>query len=255
MKTDYQQVREEVEEQDLSSPSEIVEELRGAIISGRHWYLALLEAMGRWTLPYESYCGREYHYLIMGEAFDWLVLAERLCQECDDLVPPKEMEALLFNSLPPLELTRGQFQDLIGLHKYRAYLNYWYGIPVEEALQLLTEEEARKARGLRLGESRIDEYVYSKLYGATQEALLKLFRKEKGYPELSQMSITEAKEFTYWLFKYRLRRSDKARVASDTRRAVECLQGLRQLAKGEGSFYPETEEFVHQGVAVEGERV
>ena len=42
------------------------------------------------------------------------------------------------------------FRDFIGPTKYRAYLNYWYGVIVEEALQLAVEEEVRKryrARG------------------------------------------------------------------------------------------------------------
>ena len=34
---------------------------------------------------------------------------------------------------------------------------------------------------------------------------------------------TELKAFTYWLFKMRVYRSDPARVASDTRKALEWL--------------------------------
>jgi hypothetical protein len=36
--------------------------------------------------------------------------------------------------------------------------------------------------------------------------------------------LTELKEFTYWLFKYRLRQSDKAKVASDTKKALGQLK-------------------------------
>jgi hypothetical protein len=32
------------------------------------------------------------------------------------------------------------------------------------------------------------------------------------------------KEFTYWLFKYRLKHGDPARVASDTKKALEWLR-------------------------------
>ena len=40
------------------------------------------------------------------------------------------------------------------------------------------------------------------------------------------ISLAEAREFTYWLFKYRLRYCDPARVASDTRRALGMLRRL-----------------------------
>ena len=32
------------------------------------------------------------------------------------------------------------------------------------------------------------------------------------------------KEFTYWLFKYRLKRCEKARIASDTKKALDYLK-------------------------------
>jgi hypothetical protein len=38
------------------------------------------------------------------------------------------------------------------------------------------------------------------------------------------MSLSELKEFTYWLFKYRLKHNDKERVASDTRKALDWVQ-------------------------------
>ena len=44
-----------------------------------------------------------------------------------------------------------------------------------------------------------------------------------------KLSGTEAKEFTYWLFKYRLANHDKAKVASDTKRGLQYLN--RKAAK------------------------
>ena len=57
-----------------------VDELKAAIAGGKHWYIALLEAIGLWTTAEETHNGRLYRYLIAGEAFDWLLLAERLQQ-------------------------------------------------------------------------------------------------------------------------------------------------------------------------------
>jgi len=169
---------------------------------------------------------RRYRYLIAGEAFDWLLLAERLCQAVDGLLPDAEKTALLFHGQPPLNLTVGRFKELIGGGKYHQYLNYFYGITVEEALVLAVQEEVRKERrasGYNNKEHGVVGEVYRRIYGATKPVLLKRFRREKGYPHLKSISLTELKEFTYWLFKYRLKQCDKARIASDTKKALQQL--------------------------------
>ena len=199
--------------------------LEQAILGGKHWYIALLEAIGLWTDGEETYNGRHYRYLIDGEAFDWLLLAERLCEAVDDLLPEDEKLALLFHGKPPIRLTKGKFKELIGSDKYRQYLNYFYGITVEEALILAVQEEVRKewrTSGYNNEHNLVNE-VYQRIYGATKTILLKRFRREKGRPQLRSISLTELKEFTYWLFKYRLKQCDKARVASDTKKALEQL--------------------------------
>jgi len=201
---------------------EAIQHLKQAIAEGKHWYLALLEAIGRWKSTDEDYKGRHYSYLIAGEAFDWLLLAERLCEEVDSLIPEEEKVALLFFDQPPIELTREEFKKLIGQVKYRAYLNYLYGVLVEEALILTVMEEVRKERrasGLPENATVMDE-AYRRIYGATQEALLQEFRTEREYLQRQSITLNELKEFIYWLFKYRLKKSEKARVASDTKKAL-----------------------------------
>ncbi len=54
--------------------------------------------------------------------------------------------------------------------------------------------------------------------------MLRRFRKKRGYPQLKSISLTELKEFTYWLFKHRLKQCDKAKVASDTKKALDWLR-------------------------------
>ncbi len=205
--------------------TEAIRCLEQAIISGKHWYIALLEAIGLWTDDEETYKGRHYRYLIDGEAFDWLLLAERLCEAVDDLLPEDEKLTLLLHNEPPIRLTKAKFKELIGSGKYHQYLNYFYGITVEEALILTVQEEVRKERrtsGYNNEHNLVNE-VYRRIYGATKAMLLKRFRREKGHPQLKSISLTELKEFAYWLFKYRLKQCDKARVASDTKKALEQL--------------------------------
>jgi len=164
-----------------SGDLQAIKYLQQAIASGKHWYLALLEAIGLWTEPMENRNGRDYHYLIAGEAFDWLLLAERLCEEADGLIPEGERIAFLFSAKPPLELSMEEFRNLIGITKYRAYLNYFYGVTLEEALiQAVTEEVRKEQRILGYEEEAVIEEVYKRIYGETRTTLVKQFRQGRG---------------------------------------------------------------------------
>ncbi len=210
----------------LTGDAEAIRYLEQAIINGKHWYIALLEAIGLWSAATEVHNGRTYCYLIADEAFDWVLLAERLCEAVDGLLPADEKLALLFHSKPPLNLSTKKFKELIGDAKYHQYLNYFYGITVEEALISAVQEEVRKERrivGYNNEHDSINE-VYRRIYSTTRAVLLKQFRHVKGYPQVRSISLAELKEFTYWLFKYRLEQCDKARVASDTKKALEQLR-------------------------------
>ncbi len=220
---------------------EVIKYLEQAIIGGKHWYIALLEAIGLWKATEETHNGRTYRYLIAGEAFDWLLLAERLCQAVDSLLPDDEQTTLLFYGKPPLDLTTEKFKELIGSSKYHQYLNYFYGITTEEALIWAVQEEVRKEKQILVlnKEHDHDNEAYQRIYGATKAVLLKRFRHEKGYPQRKSISLTGLKEFTYWLFKYRLNHCDKARVASDTKKALTQLKNNgspRNLVTGKASY-------------------
>ena len=209
-----------------------IEHLKAAIASGKHWYLALLEAIALWASPEELYNGRHYRYLIGGEAFDWLLLAERLLLEVPDLIPEAERDDLLHHGKAPIELPEGEFKRLIGPTKYRGYLNYFYGVLVEEALVVAVEEEVSKEeRGHGRSGNEVSEEAYQRIYGASESELRQRFYQERGAPGDEGMTLEELEEFTYWRFKYRLRHSEKARVASDTKKALDELQRWR-AAKG-----------------------
>ncbi len=206
--------------------AEAISYLKQAVASGQHWYLALLHAIGLWTSADEVCKDRAYRYLIDGEAFDWLLLAERLCETVDSLLPEDEKNALLFRGMPPLELQAAEVKKLIGDRKYGQYLNYFYGVTVEEALLLAVQEEIdkeRRVRGFRSQGDSADE-TYQRIYNTTREDLLKIFRQEKNYAKLRSITLAELKEFTYWLFKYRLKRCEKAKIASDTKKALGYLK-------------------------------
>jgi len=203
-----------------------IQQLKQAVARGEHWYRALLQAVRLWNSTEEDYEGRHYQYLIDNEAFDWLLLAERLCKEIRTLIPPEEQINLLFFDQPPLELSKEEFKELIGSAKYQAYLNYLYGVFMERLLILTIVEEIRKRKrtsGVTTDGNSTDE-AYHYLYGESEGELARRFRKEKRYPRRRSMNLGEFNEFAYWLFKRRLLRSDKSRVASDTQKALLALR-------------------------------
>ncbi len=205
--------------------NQVISKFREDIITGKHWYLALLEAVKNWNATEEIVNDRTWNYLIFDEAFDWLLLAERLLNSVTQLIPELEKFSLLFNNIPPMELPTEEFKERIGEVKYSQHLNHYYGITVEEALQTAVDEEIRKERwssGYYRDKDNVHE-VFRRVYGQNRTVMLKRFRKEKGYPDKKSIKLNELKEFSYWLFKYRLKQSDKARVASDTRKGLDWL--------------------------------
>jgi hypothetical protein len=211
---------------------EVIRHFRENLVSGKHWYLALLEAIRLWTDEDENVQGRKYSYIIENEAFDLILLAERLCEAASELIPEDEKYAFLFQNKPPLDLSPEQLKELIGPTKHSRFLNYFYGITVEEALKQSVREEVRKERranGLSYRHTKEEEESFSRVYGETETALLKQFRKARHRHVLGNSDLTEMKEFTYWCFKYRIMTSEKARVASDTQKGLEWLRknGIR----------------------------
>ena len=206
-----------------------IEHLVRETSAGRPWGGALVEAVGMWTAPSETIDGRELTYLIGGEAFDWLALAERLLRAVPDAVPASDRDRLLHTGALPPGVTAARFKEALGVSKYRAHLNFFYGVVVEEALWLAVEREALKQLGVRGRNdgAGVQDLVMRRLYGADMTPLVRRFNRERGHPRTVRFTLTDWKAFTYWLFRLRVARSDAARTASDTRKALGVLEELR----------------------------
>ena len=216
--------------QEILGDPQAIHHLKRSIREGRDWIQALLESMALWTTPEETFRERRNKYLLEGEAFDWLLLAERLLTEVDGLVPEEARRQLLVTGDVSRSVSGEDFKNLLGPTKYSAYLNYWYGVVVEGAVIQCVEEEERKRQnsGGVQSPSGVTEIAHRRVYGLGRFELLGLFRKDKGYPAGESVDMTEFKEFTYWLFKYRLEHSEGAKLASDTRKGLLFLEKLRQ---------------------------
>jgi hypothetical protein len=66
-----------------------------------------------------------------------------------------------------------------------------------------------------------------RIYGGSLGELLAAFGKARGSSVGPRLAWHDSKEFTYWLFRYRLLSQVPARVASDTKRALGHLRALR----------------------------
>ena len=222
--------RAEVERGAIAESRRVIENLRSAVARGEeHWFLALLEAIRQWPLPAEQVGDRAYHYLVGGEAFDWLLLAERLCEELEGVAPPEETEALLFHEDLPIQTPEDEFKRLLGA-KYSAHLNFVYGVRVEGALQLAVQEEVFKERtSTRIWENGTgDDEAFRRLYGQSRGELLAEFRSATKRAAEPEMSLHELAEFRYWLFRRRVQGQEPARVASDTRKGLAMVQRMEQ---------------------------
>ena len=197
--------------------------------AGEPWYPALLDVIARWTAAAERLDGVTYRYLLAGEAFDWLRLAQRLIEAADlwlpGVVPAEEREQLLFAGLPPGGENESAFAKAIGPQKHRAHLNFQYGVVVEEALQLAMEQEIQKAGSLS-GSRNADIEAHERLYGKPLTELVSLYREETDAALGDSVTVAEWQAFTYWLSKYRFRTAEPARVASDTRKALALLSTM-----------------------------
>ena len=205
--------------------SDVVSALKAAIDDGVPWPKALLDAVRKWPLAEEKFKGVHYKYLLLGEAFDWLVLAARLLDDMNDVVSEDEKVSFLFDGHFIDQFTREDFYNLIGPEKRVSLLNYRYGATVEQALILSIEDAIRKERrSLSLPDSDdLSDKAFQYIYGDTQRGLLRIFRKKMGRTDRNSITVTELKEFTYWLFSRRVQSSESARIASDTKKGLARL--------------------------------
>ena len=196
------------------------------------WKSAVFSVISEWPLPDEDFEGEHYIYLLDGEAFDWRSLTDRLVRSCEDMVDSDQLEALLLGPDPPDGMTDEEFVRVLGFEKHRAHLNYLYGVTVERGLLLATEETIRKrrvSRGFSPSDDHMDD-AYLDLYRASIDELLGEYSDDTGWVSPKRepnFQLVDSDAFTYWLFKRRFKLAEPARLASDTRKALEQLERMR----------------------------
>lgn len=223
------------------SASALLARLRRRLATnGRDWRHLLFETIAQWPLAEEQLQDDHRVYLVGGEAFDWRALADRLLAECHGMIPAEARESLLLGPDPPEGISEEDFRRILGVDKYRGHLNFLYGVIIEDALLVAVEEEIRKRRvshGYAPDDEKVD-LAYEILYRSGRQELLHEFRRERAQARgeskskarlnAATMTLREANEFTYWLFRRRFKVSDPARFASDTRKALDQMERIRK---------------------------
>ena len=72
------------------------------------------------------------------------------------------------------------------------------------------------------------EEAFSHLYEASKADLIEQFRTEVHLSSRIPLSLSDTKQFTYWLHKRRIKFRDPTRAASDTNRGMKRLELLEE---------------------------
>jgi len=217
---------------DLSSSEvETLDKLRLELQTGKDTIRALIIASAKWPLSEEVIEDSHYRYILAEEAFDLFSLINRLAGDCKDVISSTHLMDAVFVDEYDLVTSCEYLRIELGGVKYSQYLNYFYGVLLEEILLFATEDEVRKmytSNGFRNAAQETD-IAMIRLYGANERALLNRYCIETGFePIKDEMDVTQKKEFTYWLFKFRMRWAEPAKAASDVSKALNYMQ----LARG-----------------------
>ena len=92
---------------------DVIDRLKEDIQSGNDWVYCLMDAIGAWSVTEEVYRGKTFRYFIAGEAFDWQLLAQRLCGSVNGIIPKSEKDDLLILGTLPHRFLSDSIASLI----------------------------------------------------------------------------------------------------------------------------------------------
>lgn len=189
----------------------------------KDWHAAGISMVGAWPVTTDNSPNKLVYRLIGGEAMDWRQVI-KLGHEADSTLFEKyDVASWLRNSDIHGDVGAHEFTDCLGEERYKAHLNFFYGVKVERSLLSVTVDDLVKNVVSCGGpaNSVTRRQAYKELYGVTYIELKSQFQqylKDSGIQV--DLSDIEA-EFRYWLFKFRLNNSERVKTASDTKRGLD----------------------------------
>ena len=205
-----------------------------------NWQTAFLETVAAWPIENERVYGETFHYFIGGEAFNWKRLAERIATQIDEegsiTLPAEKIFDWIESSGVFGGIPENEFRRILGIDGWRAHLNHFYGVHIEQCLIAAIQARNHKRRysaGLPPSDESSDR-AYLGLYEETEQDLWQLFIDENAdrLPDLIAESPDETRtialdeEFTYWLFKRRIEYTLAPQIAAETQRGLDMMSQI-----------------------------
>ena len=205
------------------------------------WHRAFVQTVADWPIDQETASDLEFHYVIGGEAFNWKRLAESIVTQLLENGLCEGMSAEMFGWIDASGafggLSENEFRQILGVDGWRAHLNHFYGVYIEQCLIVAVQsriEKRRYAAGMPPSDDASDK-AFMGLYEETETVLWRQFVDETSgrldaliahSPEGTR-NIGLDEEFTYWLFKRRMENTNAAQVAAETKRGLEVMSQMR----------------------------
>ncbi len=205
-----------------------------------NWKTAFLETVAAWPIENERVYGETFHYFIGGEAFNWKRLAERIATQLDEegstTFPAEKIFEWIESSGVFGGISENEFRRILGVDGWRAHLNHFYGVHIEQCLIAAVQSRIQKQRyssGMPPSDDASDR-AYLGLYEESEQDLWQEFTTENA-DRLSDLiaespdetrSIALDEEFTYWLFKRRIEYTNAPQVAAETRRGLDMMSRI-----------------------------
>ena len=130
-------------------------------------------------------------------------------------------------------LKEQEFRRTLGVDGWRAHLNHFYGVHIEQCLLAAVQSRIQKQRyskGMPPSDDASDR-AFMGLYEDTEQELWQIFTTENAQ-RLSHLfdeaaddtrSIALDEEFTYWLFKRRIENTNAPQIAAETQRGLDMM--------------------------------
>ena len=203
--------------------TKLIQELRNEVSRGENWQKSIAQYIGLWTEEEEFYRGYKYIYLIDDEALDWLTLTERLVSSIKSYITKEEYNYVSTSGLLPDKDIYKYIKETIPKKKLSQMRNFYYGIIIENLIYNYKILEYQKNT---IVVEDNDQKFYEEIYNKPIEVLYEMFYKEKKTINKNKLNFHELKLFSYWLFKYRLKHSDKTKMAHETNTALKLANNI-----------------------------
>ena len=198
--------------------TKLIQELRNEVSQGENWQKSVAKYIGLWNEKEEFYRGYKYIYLIDDEALDWLNLTERLVSSIKSYITKEEYNYVSTSGLLPDQEIYKYIKKTIPKKKLSQMRNFYYGIIIENLIYHYKILEYQKNT---IVVEDNDQRFYEEIYNKPIEVLYEIFYKERKTINKNKLNFHELKLFSYWLFKYRLKHSDKTKMAHETNTALK----------------------------------